>query len=128
MIAIAEPERLPQYPPSMEGSNAVGALRVAGDVATAAVALAGLILVFIGTISTSFDSYQKTEQNAVRARYQRRAWFSFVGFVLAIISATLAILGKWLDLQCAALGAIWVLLVGLLWVLVSAAILVMEIE
>ena len=72
----------------------MGALRVAGDVATAAVALAGLILVFIGTISTSFDSYQKTEQNAVRARYQRRAWFSFVGFVLAIISAALAILGK----------------------------------
>lgn len=112
----------------MEESGAIGALRVAGDVATAAIALAGLILVFIGAIATSFDSYQKTEQAAVRRRYQRRAWFSFVGFVLAVISAALAILGKWLGIQCAALASIWVLFLGLIWVLIAAATMVTEIK
>jgi len=112
----------------MEGAGTTGALGVAGDVATAAVALAGLILVFLGTLSTSFDSYQKTEQNAVRGKYQRRAWFSFVGFVLALLSAGLAISGKWLAIQCAALAGVVILFLSLLWVLVAALLLVMEIK
>lgn len=112
----------------MEGPGIVGALGVAGDVAAASVALAGLILVFLGAISTAFDSYQKTEQNAVRGKYQRRAWFAFIGFVLALISAGLAISGKWLGIQCAALGGVVVLFLSLFWVLMAALLLVMEIK
>jgi hypothetical protein len=112
----------------MEATGTVDALRVAGDVATASVALAGLILVFLGTISTAFDSYQKSEQSAVRGKYQRRAWFAFVGFVLALISGGLAIAGKWLDLECAALAGTVILFVALFWVLVASVFVVMEIK
>jgi hypothetical protein len=53
------------------------AVEVSGDVVSASTALAGLILVFLGATSTSYDSYQATERGAVRSRYQRRAWFAF---------------------------------------------------
>ena len=57
-------------------------MSLSGDIIGSGVALAGLILVFLGAISTSFNSYQKQEQNSVRGRYQKRAWFAFVGFCL----------------------------------------------
>lgn len=112
----------------MEATGTVGALGVAGDVATASIALAGLVLVFLGTISTSFDSYQKAEQNVVRGRYQRRAWFAFVGFALALISGALAIAGKWFGVQCAALAGTVILFVALAWVLVASLFVVMDIK
>ena len=112
----------------METTGTVGALSVAGDVAAASVALAGLILVYLGTISAAFDSYQKNEQVAVRRRYQRRAWFAFLGFVLTLLSSGLAIVGKWLGIDCAALAAIIILLLALLWVLVAAGLVAMDIK
>lgn len=66
-----------------------GTIEIAGDVASAASAVAGLTLVFIGAISSSFDSYQKTEQAAIRPRYQRRAWFAFAGFTLTLLATSL---------------------------------------
>lgn len=81
------------------------ATEIAGDVVTASTALAGLILVFLGATSTSYDAYEATERGAVRNRYQRRAWFAFTGLVLALASVLLALIGKWLHQECAALGA-----------------------
>src|SRR5256885_1638039 len=98
----------------METTGTVGALSVAGDVAAASVALAGLILVYLGSISASFDSYEKREQVAVLGKYQRRAWFAFVGFVLSLIAAALAIVSKWQGIDCAALASIVILLLALL--------------
>jgi hypothetical protein len=112
----------------METTGIVGALSVAGDVAAASVALAGLILVYLGSVSAAFDSYQKSEQVAVRGRYRRRAWFAFLGFVLALLSSALAIVGKWLGINCAALAAIIILLLALMWVLVAAALIAMDIK
>src|SRR5262245_22897973 len=66
------------------------ALGVAGEVAGAAAALSGLLLVFVGAVSATFDSFQKQEQNTVRSRYQTRAWFAFIGFVLSLLSMLLA--------------------------------------
>jgi hypothetical protein len=65
------------------------AISVAGDGAASATVLAGLILVFLGAIATSCDSYAKQEQGAIRGRYQRHAWFTFVGFVLALLQSLL---------------------------------------
>jgi hypothetical protein len=96
------------------------AVNVAGDVASAATALAGLILVFLGAIASSFASYQKQEQASVRSRFQLRAWLAFVGFVLALLSAALAVAGRWLALECAALLAIVLLFVALIWVAFAA--------
>ena len=65
------------------------AISVAGDGAASATVLAGLILVFLGAIATSCNSYAKQEQGAIRGRYQRHAWFTFVGFVLALLQSLL---------------------------------------
>lgn len=104
------------------------AINVAGEVAGAAAALAGLILVFLGSVATAFDSFQKQEQNAVRARYQRRAWFTFVGFVLSLLVVALALVGKWLGSPCAALAAMVLLGIALGWVFVAALGIVREIK
>lgn len=55
-----------------------GALGVAGGVETAAVALTGLVLVFLGALTASFESYVPQEKRSMRGRFQLRAWFSFV--------------------------------------------------
>ena len=106
----------------------VGAIGVAGDVATSAVALAGLILVFLGATAAGFDTYERIEKNAVRGRYQRRAWFSYVGFLLSLLSAILAIIAKWLHNECLAAAAIWALFATFLWVAVAAIIVVRDIK
>jgi hypothetical protein len=103
------------------------AIEVAGDVATAASAMAGLILVFIGAISSSFDSYQKVEQKAVLARYQRRAWLAFSGFVLALLSTLSALIAKWRVWECAAETSFALLFAALIIVLAAAFFAVKEI-
>jgi|GEM_PF-1343813 len=112
----------------MEPTGTSGAISVAGDVAAASVALAGLILVFLGSISTAYDAYTKQEQPAVRSKYQRRAWFALIGFVLALSASFFAILGKWHGVHSAAQVSIWLLFVALVWVLLVAVIAVIEIR
>lgn len=104
------------------------AIDLSGDIIAGGLALAGLILVFLGAISTSFDSYQAAEQNSVRVRYQRRAWFAFIGLCLALLSAVLALLGKWVGSQCAALAALAFIVVAIGWVIAAAAVSVREIK
>src|ERR1700730_9119682 len=75
-----------------------GAAEIAGDMATGALAMAGLILVFlvlIGVISSSFASYQTAEHKARLIQYQRRGWFAFAGFVPALLSTLSAWIAKW---------------------------------
>ncbi|MBE1207460.1 hypothetical protein [Aminobacter carboxidus] len=93
------------------------ALPVMGEVAGAAAALAGFILVFLGGIFASFDSYERTEKKSVLPRFQRRAWFGFVGFVLALASTFLALVAKWLTNECTAAVALVLLFIALIWVL-----------
>jgi TRAP-type C4-dicarboxylate transport system permease large subunit len=104
------------------------ALEIAGDVASASAALAGLILVFLGAIGTSFDGYQPQEQRTVKSRYQRRAWFAFVGLTLALLAVLLALVGKWTRLECAAVSSLFLLFVSLVWVLLAALSAVREIK
>ncbi len=105
-----------------------GAVEVAGDVVAASSAIAGLTLVFIGAISTSFSSYETAEQPAVRSRYQWRAWFAFVGFVLAILSTSVALVSKWFGSEYAAIGALILLSVALIFVLFAGLFAVLEIK
>lgn len=104
------------------------ALAVSGEVAGAGAALAGLILVFLGAIANSFDSYERTAQTAVRGKYQRRAWFAFVGFVLCLLAVGFAIAAEWLSLPCAALVSVALLVLSLVWVLFIALAAVLEIK
>jgi pilus assembly protein TadC len=95
-------------------------LDIGGDIAGAGAALAGLLLVFMGSIATGFDSYEKTEKNAVRRKFQRRVWFAFIGFALAIMAAFLALLGMWLQFECAVFVALVLLFVSFGWVIAAA--------
>lgn len=105
-----------------------GGNHIAGDVASAASAVAGLTLVFIGAIASSFDSYQKTEQAKIRSRYQRRAWFVFAGFALTLLATSLALISKLLSLPCATIAALVILFVALIFVLFAGFFAVREIR
>jgi hypothetical protein len=57
--------------------DAVAMKDVAGDRFSGASALAGLILVFLGGVLSSYDSFDTDAKFAVRARYRRNgAWKS----------------------------------------------------
>ena len=107
-----------------------GMVNIAGDVAAAASAMAGLIsvvLVFIGIISSSFASCQTTERKATVIRYQRRARFAFAGFVLALLSTGSAWFAKWHASEWAAEASLVLVFVALIVVLAAALFAVREI-
>lgn len=104
------------------------AVNVAGEMVGAATALAGLTLIFLGAIATSYGAYTKAEQNSVRNRYQARGWFAFIGFVLALLSALLALVAKWLANECTALVAMALLFAAVAWVFMAGLSAVREIR
>ena len=101
---------------------------VSEEVVGAATALAGLILIYIGTQVASFGSYQPQEQRTVRGRFLKRAWIAFVGFVLALLAAALGIIGKWIGSGCVSNVSVWVLLAAFAWALFATVQTVREIE
>jgi len=55
-------------------------------------ALAGLILVFLGSSINAFDSYGAAEQAAVRGRFRLRALIAIGGLLSSLLSAGMALL------------------------------------
>lgn len=100
----------------------------AGEVVTAATALAGLILVYLGALATGFDRFQPQEKKAVKSRFQVRAWLAFAGLCLALGAAALGVLGKWLPNGCIADAAVILLLIAFLWGALIAFLTVREID
>jgi len=96
------------------------ALELSGDIATAATALAGLLLVFMGAQATSFEGYEPQEKKAVRGKFQARTWFAFAGFALALLAAAMALFAKWLSFECAAFAALMSLFLSLFLTLAAA--------
>jgi predicted neutral ceramidase superfamily lipid hydrolase len=95
-------------------------LSVAGDIAGAGAALAGLTLVFLGATAAAYDTYQVTEQPAVIDRYRRRAWLAFAGFALSLVACSLALVGKWQADSYLVTSAAVALILAFLIVLVAA--------
>ena len=90
-------------------------IAVAGEVASAGTALAGLILVYLGVLATGFDSFEPQERRSARPRFVMRAWIAFVGIVLALLTALLAVFGKATGNACSANAALILLLVSFVW-------------
>jgi len=105
-----------------------GAIEVAGDIAAAGGALSGLMLVYMGALSSGFSTFEPMEKPAVRPSYQRRTWFAFAGLVLFLAAVTLALFGKLFDLPCVILGALALLLLGMGWLVATAVFTAMEIN
>ena len=101
---------------------------VSEEVVGAATALAGLILIYIGTQAASFGSYNAQEQKTVRGRFQKRAWLAFVGFVLALMAAALGVIGKWIGSACTSNVSVWALLAAFAWALFATVQTVREID
>ncbi len=101
---------------------------VSSEVVGSGTALAGLILIYIGLQVSSYGSHEPQELKAVRGKFQRRAWFAFVGFLLAILSAVLGVLGKWLGSPCTGNASVIVLLVAFGWTAFAAVQTIREIS
>jgi hypothetical protein len=99
----------------------------AGEVVTAATALAGLILVYLGALVTAYGAFQPQERKAVKGRFQTRAWIAFAGFGLALLSAGAGVVGKWLPSECIADAAIILFMIAFLWGLLIAFLTAREI-
>jgi hypothetical protein len=105
--------------------NGVG---VSGEVVTAGTALAGLILIYIGSLVTSFGTYQPQEQKSVRLKFLGRAWIAFVGFALSLLAAGLAVIGKWLASPCIGNLSVWILLGAFAWAVFATVQAIREIK
>jgi hypothetical protein len=108
--------------------HGTGVLGLTGDVIAAGAALAGLILVYLGSVATGYATFERTQQGAVRASFQRRAWFGVVGVVLAIAASGTAVLGKWLSHVCVAGSSVILLALALIWVVVTAVLIALEVK
>ena|SRR5437763_12177381 len=93
---------------------------IAGDILAAATALAGLLLVFMGAVSTAYDLYAKDQKASVRSKYQYRVWLAFAGFVLSVAAAVFALAAKWFDCSSLANVSIVLLLLGFAIALIAA--------
>jgi peptidoglycan/LPS O-acetylase OafA/YrhL len=100
----------------------------AGDVIQGATALAGLLLVYLGSVATSYSAYEKAQQASVRASFGRRAWFACIGTVLAILAAMLALGAKALNNPCMAWAATVIILIALAWAIACAVLSAWEIR
>ncbi len=78
----------------------VSMLEMSSDIIGAGTALAGLVLVFLGSVSNGFEAYAPQERRSVVKKYRRRAWAAFAAFALALGAALLGLLSKWLQLAC----------------------------
>ncbi len=102
------------------------ATEIAGDITAAGTALGGLLLVFVGFITTSFESYGAEAKSAVIGTYRWRGWLAVVGFIFALSSAAFAIAGKWSESSClvgvsaALLGISFVIVVVVAFVTMSS--------
>lgn len=103
-------------------------IAVAGEVVTAATALAGLILVYLGGLATAYGTFEATEKKSVKGRYQKRAWLAFVGLSFALVAAVLGVIGKWTQSGCIANASVVLLMVSFIWGLVIALLTVHEVE
>jgi hypothetical protein len=110
------------------GEGASGALSLAGDVIAGGVTLAGLILVYLGSVTAGFATFDRTSQGTVRAAYQRKAWLAVVGILFGLSASGLAVIAKWQSASCAATFSIWLLIIALGWAALTAILSALEVR
>lgn len=103
-------------------------LEMASDVIGAGTAMAGLVLVFLGSVSTGFEAYAPQERRSVVNVYRRRALGAFIAFSLALAAALLGLLSKWLQLACLTGAGLVCLILSFIAVVVIGAAEVREIK
>lgn len=97
-----------------------------GDLASAATALGGLLLVFIGSVSTGYGAYDATQQAAVRRAFLLRGLLAFLGFLLSLAASVLALAGKVTERECLVITSAGCLGFALLCVLAAAVVSIID--
>jgi uncharacterized membrane protein len=103
-------------------------LSVTSEMVTASTAMAGLVLVYIGTLVASYSTFEPQEKRTVRNRFLIRAYLALFGMFLAVVSATLGILAKWSNNENAADAGVVILLVAFCWGLLVAYLTIRELD
>ena len=70
---------------------ALNIVSVAGDVAGAATALAGLILVYLGAVAARYETLDPKDRSSARDVYRSHARRAFRGIVIALVAAIAAL-------------------------------------
>jgi hypothetical protein len=97
------------------------AVGISSDILAAATTLAGLVLVFLATEVTRYlGTPGILRDTKMRAKYRRQAWFTFLGFLLAVAAALLALFGKWFQYEPLSLSAAAAFVLSALWAVVAA--------
>ena len=94
---------------------------ISSDILAAATTLAGLVLVFLAAEVTRYLATPGILRDTkMRAKYRGRAWFTFLGFLLAVAAALLALFGKWFQYEPLSLSAVAAFVLSALWAVVAA--------
>lgn len=104
------------------------ATEIGGDVVAAGAALAGLMLVYMGALSTGFGSFQGREKATVLRSYRRRVWFAFAGLALNGAAIPFGLAAKALDCEWALWASLALLILGLVWLIAVAVLSALEIK
>jgi hypothetical protein len=67
---------------------------VASDIAAAASALAGLLLVYLGAVAVRYEALDPKDQSSARDVYRQHARRAFRGIVIALVAAIAALTAK----------------------------------
>ena len=114
--------------PIYDWGSILNGISVVSEVVGAATALAGLILVYLGSLVASFASFAPQEKRSVRAKHQRRAWLAFAARLLSLLAALLGVLAKWLPCEWVADTAVILLFVSFVGASLTALITVLELN
>ncbi len=93
---LANKGALARGPPKglRDGLATLDIVSVASDVADAATALAGLILVYLGAVAVRYETLDPKDQSSARDVYRRHARRAFRGIVIALVAAIAALTAK----------------------------------
>lgn len=104
-------------------------LDIADAVVGAATATAGLVLVFLGAVSASYERYLPQERRpALKARYRLRGNVAFASLIVAVASAVFGLIAKWAQTPGLTVAAFGLLTISLCFVLYAAYLSLSEIE
>jgi hypothetical protein len=101
---------------------------VAGDVIAAGTALAGLVMVYLGGLSVSFASYEKTAQRTVKAAFKTKGKFAFATTATSLLAVASALFGKRFGCPLLVDGSWMLFLIALFGALVVALLSLLEIK
>jgi len=85
--------------------------------------LAGMLLVFLGVLFTSYESYDAVQKATVKSKYKTRAIIVFFGFLASLIAASSALLSNWMLEELMVIVGVCALAVSfvlLIWAAVTA--------